>query len=518
MSGRAPEPLQIAAEAGRRGARLVSVCRPGSPLADVTARARGTVLHVPRAGLPGVPPAGLPHGPVVAARPRPARLRRRRRPRPRRGRPGRRGRRARRARPRPAGPRRRPSSTPPRLLAAELDGSVPVVLSDGDAAHAAAARAVSMLARAARVPAVRGTLPDDAERRRRAVRRAVRPAPGRRLRRPVPRRAGRGRPCVCSCWPTTRTPPHAGPVRAVAGRAGVRVSDLAAPGGRPLERFAFLVARTDFAATYLALGNRVDPSRSSHLADLRDVWSRDRPAAAPLSAGARRVLRQAVAGAGKPWSRPRALAWGPHGVGDAEGPEGSRRVRGDDRHRHTRAPAPAGARAPDPRGPAAGRIHMSSDTRPGRAAALAATATDRRRPRRRPRRRRPLAGRERPPPAPPGRARDARPHVPARGVRRQGPPRRRPHHRLAAHDRADRRAHRDPRLARRRRPLGLLQHLLHRRRGRRGRRGRPRRAPPRPPPASRSTPGRARRSRSTGGAPTRCSAGPPTPPAPPART
>ena len=56
--------------------------------------------------------------------------------------------------------------------------------------------------------------------------------------------------------------------------------------------------------------------------------------------------------------------------------------------------------------------------------------------------------------------------------------RRRPHRRLAAHDRADRRPDRDPRRARRRRALGLLQHLLHpgprRRRGRR-RHGRHRR-------------------------------------------
>ena len=51
--------------------------------------------------------------------------------------------------------------------------------------------------------------------------------------------------------------------------------------------------------------------------------------------------------------------------------------------------------------------------------------------------------------------------------------RRRAHRRLAAHDRADRRAHRDARRARRAGALGELQHLLHAGRGRRGRRGRP---------------------------------------------
>ena len=50
---------------------------------------------------------------------------------------------------------------------------------------------------------------------------------------------------------------------------------------------------------------------------------------------------------------------------------------------------------------------------------------------------------------------------------------RRPDRRLAAHDRADRRADRDPHRARRRGPLGLLQHLLHPGRGRRRRRRRP---------------------------------------------
>ena len=56
----------------------------------------------------------------------------------------------------------------------------------------------------------------------------------------------------------------------------------------------------------------------------------------------------------------------------------------------------------------------------------------------------------------------------------------RPHRRFAAHDDPDRRAHRDPRRARRRRALGHLQHLLHpgpRRRGGRRRARRHRRQP-----------------------------------------
>ncbi len=78
----------------------------------------------------------------------------------------------------------------------------------------------------------------------------------------------------------------------------------------------------------------------------------------------------------------------------------------------------------------------------------------------------------------------------------------RPDHGLPAHDHPDRRAHRDAHRPRRRRPLGQLQHLLHPGPRRRGRSSAPT-APSTPPAASRSTPGRARRSRSTGGAPSR---------------
>ena len=71
---------------------------------------------------------------------------------------------------------------------------------------------------------------------------------------------------------------RAEPVRAVAEAAGVRISEVVADGGRPLVRCAQLVARTDFAATYLALGSGIDPVRSAHLADLREQWAlQDRP-------------------------------------------------------------------------------------------------------------------------------------------------------------------------------------------------------------------------------------------------
>ena len=58
------------------------------------------------------------------------------------------------------------------------------------------------------------------------------------------------------------------------------------------------------------------------------------------------------------------------------------------------------------------------------------------------------------------RARDARPDVDARRVRRRAAAQGRAHHRLAAHDDPDRRADRDARCSRRRGPLGVVQHLL----------------------------------------------------------
>ena len=122
--------------------------------------------------------------------------------------------------------------------------------------------------------------------------------------------------------------------------------------------------------------------------------------------------------------------------------------------------------------------------------------------------RRPLPGRLRPQGDRAGRARDARPDADPRGVRRRPAAQGRAHHRLAAHDRPDRRADRDAHRARRRGALVLVQHLLdpgprRRRRGRRAR-GHPRG----PAGRARCSPGRARRSRSTGGAPSRSSTGP----------
>jgi glucose/mannose-6-phosphate isomerase len=60
-------------------------------------------------------------------------------------------------------------------------------------------------------------------------------------------------------------------VKMTAEDAGVRVSEQVALPGHALARLAGLVALTDFASAYLALGQGFDPAVSAHLADLRDA-------------------------------------------------------------------------------------------------------------------------------------------------------------------------------------------------------------------------------------------------------
>ena len=155
LSGRAEGPLAVAAEAARRGCRLLTVGAAGSPLADVTARAHG--VHVPtgRALLSSRSSIWALSVPVLLA----------------------------------AhaldlvdltqvgiddacevlddvAERSRPSSetfvNPAKTLAVDLAGSIPLVLGEGVFAGAAAVRAAAELARSARHPAVHGILPDDA--------------------------------------------------------------------------------------------------------------------------------------------------------------------------------------------------------------------------------------------------------------------------------------------------------------------------------------------------------------------
>ena len=283
VSGRAPGPLGLAAEAGRRGARLLTVGTAGTPLADVCARARGVhvpVEHAPlsraassRTGLwtllvPVLRAAdalGLVDVPDDVLERVADRLDE-------------------------EAEACRPSSesfvNPAKLLAIQLGGTVPLVLGDGAVTGVAARRAAAMLARTARTPAVHGSLPDDASE---VVATFDGPftsdgpqdlftdpfldAPAStRLRLLLLRE-----PAIAPDELPTADPDDvqrallADRVRGLAEDVGAMVTEVVAEPGHDLERLAGLVARTDFAATYLALGLGLDPGSSPHVADLREA-------------------------------------------------------------------------------------------------------------------------------------------------------------------------------------------------------------------------------------------------------
>jgi hypothetical protein len=279
LSGRAAGPLALAAEAARRGATLLTVGADDSPLAAVSRQARG--IHVPvgrgRASsrtslwsllvpvLVAADSLGLVDVPAAAYVATADRLDE-------------------------IADAARPSSesfvNPAKVLAVELAGSVPVVLGDGDLAGVAAQRAAAMLSRTARTPAVWGELPDDASQVVAAFDGPFTaggaggsatddvfadpfldgPA-GPRLRLLL-LRDNRPAPLDAAAVAAARL---ADAVKMTAEDAGVRVSEQVALEGHPLARLAGLVALTDFAAAYLALGQGFDPALSAHLADLREA-------------------------------------------------------------------------------------------------------------------------------------------------------------------------------------------------------------------------------------------------------
>lgn len=271
VSGRAAGPLSVAAEAGRRGCRLLTVGRAGSPLAEVCARGRG--VHVPtpadvrssRVGLwamavpllmvadaLGLAQAG---GDVLDATA--DRLDR-------------------------VAEAARPASesfvNPAKTLALEVAGTLPLVLGAGDLAGVAALRTAAQLARNARHPAVPGVLPDAA-----AEVVATFDGPFAGVADDVfadpfetPERTAL-RLLLLRDEADAEEPDVARVAQAVRDAArdgGVRVSELRAEPGPPLARVAALVGLTDFASVYVALGLGLDPAQSPHVADLKERMSR----------------------------------------------------------------------------------------------------------------------------------------------------------------------------------------------------------------------------------------------------
>ncbi|MEH3076554.1 MAG: phosphosugar isomerase [Quadrisphaera sp.] len=268
LSGSHSPAIPVVAEAGRRGARVLTVSREGSALARVSQQVRGLHVETPS---PGRDAVAVPTTrtalwslltPVLLAFDRLGLL--------------------------SAGPSElaaladaldeearedRPSSetfvNPAKALAVELDGSVPVVLGDGPVSAVAARRAATVLARSARVPALAGTLPDDAGDVVATFGGPFATTPDDVFADPF--LDGPGGPKLRLMLLRELEAPASSAVVDIAERAGVRVSQVSVKGESPLERLGLLIARTDFAATYLALGSGTDPGSSPHVADLRDA-------------------------------------------------------------------------------------------------------------------------------------------------------------------------------------------------------------------------------------------------------
>ncbi len=289
QSGRAAGALALAAEAGRRGASLLTVGAPDSPLADLSARHHG--IHVPVRvdgagsrtsmwaqaapvllaadvlGLASVPPGLLAELADVLD-----------------------------DRARRSGPATESFDNPAKLLACEVAESAAIVLGDGPFGGVAARRAAEMFGRTGRMPVTSGALPDAASQvvacfdgplagqgdaggggrdifadpfldgpsrppLRLVLLRDTSPLPP-----PDPRVDG-GAELVDD--PSVAARRLAETVESVADDAGVRISRVDSDAPSPLLRLASHVALTDFAATYLAIGHGYDPATSPHVQLLR---------------------------------------------------------------------------------------------------------------------------------------------------------------------------------------------------------------------------------------------------------
>lgn len=276
LSGRAPGPLALAEAAARRGAMLITVGAEDSPLADVCAQARGihvgvgrqrvtsrtslwtlltpVLMAADRLGLINVSDQDLFAAADALDREAEA---------------------------------SRPSSesfvNPAKNAALSLAGRVPMALADGPLSAVVARRAAHMFARTARVPMISGELPDDATR-------IVATFDG-----PFTAGAGEGahtRPDDIFADPFLDAPSQPGlglltlysdaegeggalasvtmRVQEAAYAAGAKVVEVYPETDVDIARLASLVARVDFIATYLAIGQGLDPAISRHVTALRD--------------------------------------------------------------------------------------------------------------------------------------------------------------------------------------------------------------------------------------------------------
>jgi hypothetical protein len=276
-SGRSPEALAIAEAAGRRGARLVAIGAPDSPLQAVAERNRAPYVPIPRRGPARANLWGLTVPVLLAARTlglvkvneadlaeTATRLDL-------------------------EADRCRPTAESfvnlAKTLALNLAGSVPVIWGDSPLSHVAALRFGDMLSANARYPVVTDAL-GEAGRGRVGLLDGVFGALAEAERDIFADPEDEGGSATAARLKVvllcdggladdeTGTAPssdrRAQVVQEIAERRGIDVELLIAEGGSALERLASLVAAPDFASVYLGLGHGLDPMAVPAVTELKE--------------------------------------------------------------------------------------------------------------------------------------------------------------------------------------------------------------------------------------------------------
>ncbi|WP_433474444.1 bifunctional phosphoglucose/phosphomannose isomerase [Spirillospora sp. CA-142024] len=266
-SGTTEETLEVAAEAARRGCRLLAVGGAGSPLADLAGRSRGMFVPVRSAGQPRSTLWGLTIPLILAARElrladvsdavlesTAALLE-------------------------DVAHRCRPSSepfvNPAKRIALDLAGDVPLVWGSSAVASTAAYRLCCQLNENAKYPAVFGEVPEADHNQLMAFdgsfARAASPADPDDFFRDRVDEPEHGLHLVMMRdmeeHPQVRKRCDAS---ADAARdRGVAVSEIRAEGDHPLERIASLIALADYVTVYLAIALGVDPTPVPAIEELK---------------------------------------------------------------------------------------------------------------------------------------------------------------------------------------------------------------------------------------------------------
>lgn len=278
-SGRSPEALAAAEAAARRGARLVAIAAPDSPLQSVAETARAPFVPVPRRaparaslwaltvpvlmagralGLVKVNEADLAETATRLDTEAEA-----------------------------CRPSADPFVNPAKSLALDLAGSVPVVWGSSPLAAVAAGRFADMLSANARYPVVSGSLGEVgrgriglldgvfgglAEQARDVFADSTDRDSGAgptRLHLVLLRDGGLASDEEPAGEPLAVEERRADAAAVLARRRGVRCTVLTADGGSPLERLASLVAVPDFASIYLALAHGMNPMAVPAVTELK---------------------------------------------------------------------------------------------------------------------------------------------------------------------------------------------------------------------------------------------------------